>query len=358
MIVVYIIELLKYREVKIMEFIHVMIVDDDKIIIKYLINLIDWKAHDFEIVATAYNGKAGVSLYQEKKPHIILTDIKMPIMDGLEMIQDIKNSNTEVEFLILSSYGEFEYAQEAILLGASAYTLKTELNPSSLLKILLPIKDKLITKTENTFLTICNIVHSFVEGKTHPDLSNSLIDLEKTFKHYMEGVPNWGLQALAERLCGQIKKAYKNHGCVEFFKEKDFYTKNELYDWLKDQFAIIDRWIVEKESNEISPIISKAILYIENHQHNKNLNIKSLAYDLAISPSWLSICFKKETGFTVKEYVKRVRIESAKELLQQGNYKVYEVADMVGFNSSQYFSKVFYNATKQLPQHYRRDTNL
>ena len=79
-----------------------------------------------------------------------------------------------------------------------------------------------------------------------------------------------------------------------------------------------------------------------------------MARALSISPSWLSICFKKETGVTIKDYTRKLRIENAKALLKQGSYKVYEVADMVGFTSSQYFSKVFFQETNQIPQDYRR----
>lgn len=337
-----------------METIKVLIVDDDKIIVNDLKEMIDWNANGFEIVDIAFNGKTGIRYCEEKEPHIVLTDIKMPIMDGLEMIRFIKSNHYNTEVIILSSYGEFSYAQEAIQLGAQAYVLKGKLNDQVLLEALLSVKSNIVSCAQNAFLSIYTIVGSCVEEK-HSNLQMVFSNLSGAFDLYIEGIENWGLHKLTEQTSELIEKSYKNHGKSPLFTYPRVMSKTDLHHWIQQQLQLIYRWIEEEEKSDISPSISRAMLYIEKNYGQKELNVKDMADTLAISISWLSVRFKKETGFTLKEYIKKIRIEQAKLLLRQDNHRVYEVADLVGFTSSQYFSKIFYQETNQFPQYYRKD---
>lgn len=102
----------------------VLIVDDEAVIRDGLNTLIDWNEMGFEICGTAVNGKDGVSKALELKPDFIITDIRMPGMNGLEMIKELKSSNINCIYLLLTGYSDFSYIQGAIRLGVKDYLLK------------------------------------------------------------------------------------------------------------------------------------------------------------------------------------------------------------------------------------------
>ena len=107
----------------------VLIVEDEQIILSDIINMIDWEQAGFRIAATATNGKQGLNAYREHRPQLIITDIQMPVIGGLDMLSAIRSEDPAASFLILSSYSEFEYAKTAVKLGTDSYLLKTELSP-------------------------------------------------------------------------------------------------------------------------------------------------------------------------------------------------------------------------------------
>lgn len=102
----------------------VMIIDDEPIIRKGLRNIIDWKQYDCEICAEAADGVEGAELIKALCPDIVFTDIKMPEVDGLSMIKEIKDNVADSKIIILTGYRDFDYAQEAIKLGAFDFILK------------------------------------------------------------------------------------------------------------------------------------------------------------------------------------------------------------------------------------------
>lgn len=102
----------------------VLIVDDEDIIRRALSRMIDWKSLSCEVIATARNGKEAFQLCVSSMPDIIITDLVMPEMDGLEFLSKLRELDREVKVIVLSGYGEFKYAQQALRLGASDYLLK------------------------------------------------------------------------------------------------------------------------------------------------------------------------------------------------------------------------------------------
>lgn len=102
----------------------VLIVDDESIIRKGLKNIIDWRSLDCEVCGEACDGIEGIRMIKELHPHIIITDINMPEIDGLKMIREVKQQLPRGKIIILTGYRDFEYIQEAIRLGAFDYVLK------------------------------------------------------------------------------------------------------------------------------------------------------------------------------------------------------------------------------------------
>lgn len=100
------------------------IMDDEYLVIEAMKTLIDWKKYNIEIVGTASDGQSGFDLIIEKQPQIVLTDIRMPIMDGLSIIEKVKYIYPDIQFILFSGYTDFAYAQKAIVLGVVDYIVK------------------------------------------------------------------------------------------------------------------------------------------------------------------------------------------------------------------------------------------
>ena len=112
----------------------VFLVEDEAIIRRGIRDHIDWNANGFEFVGEAGDGEYAYPLIMKTKPDILVTDIKMPFMDGLQLSRLVKKALPATKIIILSGYNEFEYAKEAVHLEIKEYMLKpvnaTELSES------------------------------------------------------------------------------------------------------------------------------------------------------------------------------------------------------------------------------------
>ena len=104
--------------------IKVFLVEDEAIIRRGIKNKIPWETEGFEFVGEASDGELAYPMIKKTKPDIVITDIKMPFMDGLELAAIIKKEMPDTKIIILSGYNEFEYAKTAISIGVTDYELK------------------------------------------------------------------------------------------------------------------------------------------------------------------------------------------------------------------------------------------
>lgn len=102
----------------------ILIVDDEPIIRKGIMASINWQQEDVNFCGEASNGKEALELIPELRPDIIITDIRMPIMDGLKLVKEVRQNYPSMRIIILSGYDDFEYAQQAIQSGVESYLLK------------------------------------------------------------------------------------------------------------------------------------------------------------------------------------------------------------------------------------------
>lgn len=101
-----------------------VIADDERVIRETIASFIDWKSLDIEVVAVCQNGNEAYEAILDEYPDLVLTDIRMPGMSGLELIRRLREAGGQMEFVILSGYGEFEYAKAAMQMGVQNYLLK------------------------------------------------------------------------------------------------------------------------------------------------------------------------------------------------------------------------------------------
>ncbi|MBE1440657.1 response regulator [Paenibacillus sp. OAS669] len=101
-----------------------VIIDDDQIILRGLTGSIPWQRHGIEVAATAMDGEEGLEAVEKHRPHIVITDIRMPFMDGLEFTETVKANYPDTKIILMTSYDEFEFAQKALKLKVYDFVLK------------------------------------------------------------------------------------------------------------------------------------------------------------------------------------------------------------------------------------------
>lgn len=143
-----------------------LIVDDEFLVRLGVRNSVEWSSYGIEIIDEAADGEMGLELAIKHKPDIILTDIRMPFMDGMEFMSKIRDSNLESSIIVLSGYDEFAYVRTAMDNGASAYLLK-------------PIDN------EQLIETVCKVAEKIKEDKGtkqyYQKLVNELTGMKKQF---------------------------------------------------------------------------------------------------------------------------------------------------------------------------------
>lgn len=102
----------------------VVIIDDNKIAVEAIAKSTDWERYDCQVAGTAYDGIAGLELIHALPPNIVIIDIQMPGFNGLDVIKKLRSAKKDIQFIIISGYSQFDYAQQAIRYGVSDYLLK------------------------------------------------------------------------------------------------------------------------------------------------------------------------------------------------------------------------------------------
>lgn len=171
----------KNRGDEAMDFYKVMVVDDEDEIRLGIIKKINWEALGFKVVGDGENGKDALEKAEKLQPDIVLTDIKMPFMDGLELVEQLGRIMPSTRVVIFSGADDFEYAHKAIKLNVVEYILKP-INSIELTEVLKRLKDKL--------------------DKEYEEKRN----LETLYNHYVESLPVLREQFLVSAIEGRVTK--------------------------------------------------------------------------------------------------------------------------------------------------------
>ena len=127
----------------------VLIADDDYLVTQDLKTLVDWEALGFRIVATAANGTKALEAFKKYRPQLVMSDVVMPGLDGLLLLENIKAIAPETPVLIISSFDDFDYVKAAIRGGANDYILKNEINAVTLTEKLRLLRSHISISAEN-----------------------------------------------------------------------------------------------------------------------------------------------------------------------------------------------------------------
>ena len=165
-----------------------LIVDDDIEMLQGLVNIIRWEDYGFTIVGSAESGLDALNMISSVMPDVVMTDITMPVMDGLELIREAKKFKPDIKSIIISCHEEFNYAKEAIRLEADEYIIKHTLTEEELIRVISKLKAKIQAEREQReYLYKAyrehNINRHVILEKFYTDImSNHVTDMEEVRK--------------------------------------------------------------------------------------------------------------------------------------------------------------------------------
>lgn len=240
----------------------VLIVEDEFIMRQGMKHMIEWEREGFTIVGEATNGKEALDIIDVLKPNIIISDIVMPILNGVDFSKVIQKKYPEVQIIILSSYDNFEYVKDTLLSGAVDYILKPTLNPSQLLVTLKKAVDRIpgleLIKDEDIYYS--NIIERYILGFDDNIDSNSFFSIFPNSCFRLFGI--------------NIKQASgKNRETVKEVKKiiEEYLIRNN-YIFIK--FILNEEvllYLINYKMNEDKEIVSKVEKYIENKIMQENM---------------------------------------------------------------------------------------
>ena len=224
----------------------IMLVDDEEEVRTSIIRKIDWQDAGFEVIGDAENGKEALEKIEQNEPDVVLTDIRMPYMDGLEMAENIRQRYPSIKIVIFSGFDEFEYAKKAIKLNVIEYILKP-VNVEELTAILKKIKknlDEEIEQKRNVTLLRESYIKSLPALREH--FLNDLIQggmeetqIEEKLNEYaidVAGAVKWVIAAIHLEPDEKVDKAVSLHQQRELIPIS---VRNLIEEKLEGQYRFI-----------------------------------------------------------------------------------------------------------------------
>lgn len=353
-----------------------MIVDDEPAIRRGLQRLIKWKDYGFSICSLARNGNDALKKMNKIYPHLIITDIKMPRLDGLGLIEYIRETinDQNMAFIVLSGYNDFNFAKQAIKYNVKRYLLKP-IDEEELIELLQEVRqeveknnnekyfyEKRTDKFNRHFKDIkgFNELIQDLEQNKKGEIENTL---KKIFQQFWENKLHPAIIKIhLDNYFIKISDIVKNlNGDIDnLFNQNLFQINltNLSYSELKEEVTKFSYecsdYIVELKKN--CGTINRAKQYIKNN-YNRKIKVKEVAEELYVNPAYLGQLFKKETGVNFRYYLNQIRLKKAREMLQRTDLCIYQIAQKVGYSNTDYFIKKFKESEGCTPVEYRKKTS-
>jgi two-component system response regulator YesN len=355
----------------------VFLVEDEIVVREGIKNSIDWEMNDLYFCGEASDGELAYPMIQKEKPDIVITDIRMPFMDGLELARLLKKEMPWIRIIILSGYGEFEYAKEAINIGITKYLLKP-ISKAELTKCLITIRDSIITEQHNTYgqtgelqakgLDLENIIHLNKKKAEEFLRSGKREDIHYFVEEYLKSISNDSRSSLIFRQYIVVdmycivaaftqELGFNKEDIEEPFKDKLQLNMLSSFEQISKYVESIFRHVIELRDNisssKFNDIINKAKNYINNNYTNEGLSLNQVSNKVYLSATYFSAIFSQKTGQTFIQYLTDLRMNKAKELLKCTDMKSSEIAYAVGYKDPHYFSYLFKKTQNCTPKQYR-----
>lgn len=355
----------------------VLIVDDEILIREGLKKHIDWDALDLEVIGTAGSAASALRQCENCAPDILITDICMQDKDGFSLIEDLLEMGISPQVVLISSYDEFSYARKAIRLEVvKEYVLKP-IDTDYLTTLLKNIHNSLdkgrragisnVSLQELNLNEYRNILsrmraggydtHRLIQSIKSGDSGSSLAIFHSASSVLMEPEVS---SEIVKRFCSGLLMSFFTDGIMNATRKSDpvellgeMISKREITEYMtKEIFGACSR-ISRQNRTFKSKLIETCLKVIDEEYCNPNFNLTTMAAELNVTPNYLSVRFKEETGVGFVKYLLEKQMDRAKVLLSDPTIKIYEVSSRVGFEDEKYFSRQFKRMVGSSPKDYR-----
>lgn len=379
----------------------VLFVDDEPFIMQGLSMIIDWRAHGFEIIGMSGNAKEAIGIIEKELPDLVIADVRMPEMSGLELLEIVRRNHKEVNFIMLSGYSEFEYARKALTEGCIDYLLKP-VNEQELLSALERLKSIREESTGNTnwnsempiapllqFFRKYNptdnidelkqgewnsgessldkkhldeLIHA-VETNRREEIMEKADEIHHSLTQADNLIVNMELNYILYELlhlATNVDESIDRQEVLQFisdsvleWEEKGHAEKGREENSLSKVLMDYSEYLCELRGNQSPGVMSEIESYLKNH-FSENITLKDLGKMFFVNSAYLGQIFKKQFGVSFKDYLNELRIQKAEELLIYSDKKIYEIAAEIGYKDIDYFINKFISIKGVTPAKYRK----
>lgn len=335
----------------------ILIVEDEFYARQRLKSCIDWEKYGFTIAEEAEDGEEALQLLSEKKIDLMIADIEMPIINGIELTKKLYEQNSTVKIIFLTGYDDFSYAQNAIHYGVKEYLLKP-VEEQHLKKVLKKIKEMLDEEQQVSQRTILgemyykkmkeDLLDKMYEGKQE-EVGSQLAEIfAYAQEHYttpeeFNSLSQSLMDTLNEFCSSSERQKEKAKEIPHFTTFKEFLIKLFLEKLCQQG---------EERNSGTEIIVELARQYIDLHYQETQLSLTVISKSCFVNPSYLSRIFNQTTGTSIPSYIKELRLENAVRMIMNGISCIDLLAAKNGFQNTGYFSTCFKEKFGMRPTEY------
>lgn len=329
----------------------VLFVDDDDCILFLLQQYQIFKEGEFQISGVAQNGREALELLKKQSFDLVVTDIRMPVLDGLGLINEMRKARDQTPVILTSTYTEFSYAQQALRLNVSDYIEKplTEEKLTAALAAIKPLLEEQQSAAEDYGDILEYVSPEWLEDVALAILFRNQSALQ-SFASLEDSLPEKDRGAILQKIIlPEIwEQVCRNLSWVSLQREQSFNSTTLLAG-----MAEIIAYLEDNQVKQQDELVYRICSAIPNALHEEQL-MDHLAEKLELSKDYMSRKFRERTGIRLNKFITLLKIESAKKLLLSTTIKVYEICELLGFSSVDYFSKLFKEQVGTTPSDFRK----
>jgi two-component system response regulator YesN len=358
----------------------VLIIDDEPWARKVIKKLGHWERLDLEVIDEASDGEEGLEKIKVQRPHIVITDMRMPGLDGGALLKSVNDYNDDIQIIAMSGYNDFIYLKQAIKSGAVDYLLKPvkpeELNDAlvkSIERLDKNRKDRLSGFGTLHLFEDREIIKGYLEYRQHVYEGLNGLKSDQTEKHIAElcaflkvSIPHPSLEMITKigHDLIQMLQVYVVKSESDYYEQwkmsylESIEAMREVRDF-EDMFAILRTLYVASITTIIKikkgkkHLDTSAVHEYMTYNYCDTISLESVAAQFFVTKEHLSRAYKASYDTTINEALIILRMDRASALIIEQQLAIKDVALMVGYNDLAYFYRVFKKHFGVAPGEYR-----